>query len=77
MVESVSPPLFPVNETESNSNVTITEKDLDAMADAIAYLAKVGVSVFGEFWTVADPQVSVSGSQSNEYDWASLTPDRT
>jgi hypothetical protein len=50
--------LFPV--ADFASNTTLSDKDLDAMADTIAYLSQNGVPVFGEFWTGADPQVPVS-----------------
>jgi hypothetical protein len=52
--------LFPVNETDTSSNATLAEQDMDAFADAISYLAEIGVPVFGEFWSIPDPQVPVS-----------------
>ncbi|KAH7095480.1 hypothetical protein FB567DRAFT_31232 [Paraphoma chrysanthemicola] len=48
--------LFPSNSTDATSNDTLTERDMDAFAGTIAYLAGIGVPVFGEFWTIPDPQ---------------------
>lgn len=47
---------FPVSINSSAVNETLKEQDMDAYADTVAYLAGVGVSIFGEFWTLADPQ---------------------
>lgn len=51
--------LFPLGENGYSSNDTITEQDFDSLASVIVYLSKIGVPVFGEFWTVADPQFPV------------------
>lgn len=52
--------LFPVeSEGYATTNDTLTEKDYDSFADVIAYLSKIGVPIFGEFWTVADNQFPV------------------
>jgi len=50
--------LFPVEDYSSNE--TITEADHQPLADAITYLAKNGVPLFGEFWTAPDSQNPVS-----------------
>jgi hypothetical protein len=52
--------LFHVEDADYTSNETITEKDYDALANATVYLARIGVPLFGEFWTVADMQNPVS-----------------
>lgn len=47
---------FPVSLNSSGVNETLKEQDMDAYADTLAFLAGVGVNIFGEFWTIADPQ---------------------
>ncbi|KAF2029390.1 hypothetical protein EK21DRAFT_112944 [Setomelanomma holmii] len=47
---------FQINTTSEDSNATLSEYDMDALADTIAYLARIGVPVFGEFWTIPDPR---------------------
>jgi hypothetical protein len=51
--------LFPANLSIGTANVTLVEADLEPFADAIAYLSRIGVPIFGEFWTSPDPQVPV------------------
>ncbi|KAI1260352.1 Metalloprotease [Xylariaceae sp. FL1019] len=45
--------LFPVDYT---SNETLSEKHYDDLASAITYLASIGTSTFGDFWTYQDMQ---------------------
>lgn len=51
--------LFPVDVADFVSNATLADHDFDAMADALVYLSRNGVPVFGEFWTGPDSQVPV------------------
>jgi hypothetical protein len=62
MIEKITK-LFPVSEADYESNATVSEKDYDGLAQTITYLAEMGVPVFGEFWTVADNQNTVSHLQ--------------
>lgn len=65
-IESNITTLFPFSHADLISNATLAEGDLDAMADAIAYLQSIGVPVFGVFWTIADTQNPVSKITSND-----------
>ncbi|KAH6676951.1 hypothetical protein F5X68DRAFT_37745 [Plectosphaerella plurivora] len=44
--------LFPIDDYASND--TMTDEDLDAFVDATAYLASIGVNLFGDFSTYQD-----------------------
>lgn len=47
---------FSVSDSDYASNVTLSEKDYDDMANTIAYLTSIGVPVFGDFRIIADHQ---------------------
>jgi hypothetical protein len=51
--------LFPVGDDDYSNNNTLTEQDYDSLASVITYLSKIGVPIFGEFWTISDPQFPV------------------
>ena len=69
--------LFPVDDADYGTNKTMTEKDQEGLAKAIAYLSKRGIPVFGEFWTTPDNQNPVKSpiphlphcSKSNRMLW--------
>ena len=51
---------FSVSNSDYTSNATLSAKDYDALAHTIAYLASIGVPVFGDFWIDYDNQNPVS-----------------
>lgn len=46
--------LFPMGDVGYESNVTMTEDEYEDLAAVTAYLAGIGVPVFGDFWILQD-----------------------
>ncbi|KAJ4301723.1 hypothetical protein N0V90_003816 [Kalmusia sp. IMI 367209] len=48
--------IFHIEEGDYLSNTTMKERDYDAFAQAIVFMTKHGIPLFGEFWTTPDYQ---------------------